>query len=232
MPKRGKKYLEALKKIDPEREYSLEEAARLVKEISYARFDASVDMDVRLGVDPRHADQVVRGSVVLPHGTGRTVRVLVLANPAKQDEARAAGADYVGLEEYIQKIQEGWTDVDVIIATPDVMPQLGRLGKILGPRGLMPNPKSGTVTMDVAQAVQAVKAGRIEFRVDRYGIIHTSIGRVSFPAEHLVENARALLKEILRLRPPAAKGAYVRSLYMAPTMGPSIKINRAVLQNL
>lgn len=189
-------------------------------------------MDVRLGVDPRHADQMVRGSVVLPHGTGRTVRVLVLANPAKQDEARAAGADYVGLEDYIQKIQEGWADVDVIIATPDVMPQLGRLGKILGPKGLMPNPKSGTVTMDVAEAVKAVKAGRIEFRVDRYGIIHASIGRVSFPPEHLVENAKALLKEILRLRPAAAKGAYVRSLYLAPTMGPGIKVNRAVLQNL
>ncbi|MCS7083341.1 MAG: 50S ribosomal protein L1 [Bacteroidetes bacterium] len=232
MPKRGKKYLEALKKFEPNREYSLEEAARLVKEVSYTRFDASVDMDVRLGVDPRHADQMVRGSVVLPHGTGRTVRVLVLANPAKQDEARAAGADYVGLEDYIQKIQEGWADVDVIIATPDVMPQLGRLGKILGPKGLMPNPKSGTVTMDVAEAVKAVKAGRIEFRVDRYGIIHASIGRVSFPPEHLVENAKALLKEILRLRPAAAKGAYVRSLYLAPTMGPGIKVNRAVLQNL
>jgi large subunit ribosomal protein L1 len=189
-------------------------------------------MDLRLGVDPRHADQMVRGSASLPHGTGRKVRVLVLANETKQQEAVAAGADHVGLEDYVKRIQEGWTDIDVVIATPDVMAKVGRLGRILGPRGLMPNPKSGTVTMDVEEAVQQVKAGKIDFRVDKQGNLHSGIGRVSFTAAQLHENARAFLLAVLRLRPASAKGTYVRSITLSATMGPAIEIARTEVLNI
>jgi len=227
MSKRGKKYREAAELIDPELEYTLEEACDLVKKTSKVNFDASVDMDLRLGVDPKHADQMVRGSVSLPHGTGKEVRVLALVNEAKQQEAIDAGADHVGLDEYITKIEDGWTDVDVIIATPDVMGKIGKLGKVLGPRGLMPNPKSGTVTEDVAEAVKEVKAGKIEFRVDKYGILHASIGKVSFEASEIRENAMEFLRTVLRLRPASAKGLYIRGAYMSSTMGPSIPLSRS-----
>ncbi len=226
MAKRGKKYRQALEKLDPAKEYSLEEASQLVKEISYEGFDASVDLDIRLGVDPRHADQMVRGTVSLPHGTGKDVRVLALVSPAKQDEAKEAGADHVGLDDYIEKLQEGWTDIDVIVATPDVMGKIGKLGKVLGPRGLMPNPKSGTVTMDVADAVKQVKAGQIDFRVDKYGILHTSIGKVSFQPDQIKENAEAFLKTVIRMKPASSKGIYLRSISMSSTMGPSIPLNK------
>ena len=227
MSNRGKKYEEASKLLDSDREYTLEEACDLVKRTSTANFDESVDLDIRLGVDPRHADQMVRGSVTLPHGTGKEVRVLALVNEAKQAEAEEAGADFVGLEEYIEKIEDGWTDVDVIIATPDVMGKIGKLGRVLGPRGLMPNPKSGTVTMDVADAVKQVKAGKIDFRVDKAGIIHASIGKVSFEANEIRENAIAFLQILLRLRPASAKGLYVRNATMSSTMGPGIPISRS-----
>ena len=192
--------------------YKLSEAAALLKEITFTKFDASVDIDVRLGVDPRKANQMVRGVVTLPHGTGKTVRVLVLCTPDKEAEAQAAGADYVGLDEYIEKIKGGWTDVDVIITTPNVMGKVGALGRILGPRGLMPNPKTGTVTMDIAKAVQEVKAGKIDFKVDKYGIIHTAIGKVSFTPEQIVDNAKEVLSTIIKLKPSAAKGTYVKSI--------------------
>lgn len=206
---------------------SLESAAAIVKEIARAKFDESVDIDVRLGVDPRHADQMVRGSVALPHGTGKTVRVLVLTNEGKQAEARNAGADMVGLDDYISRIQdEGFVDFDVLIASPDVMPKLGRLGRVLGPRGLMPNPKSGTVTNDLAEAVQAVKAGRIDFRVDKQGNMHAAIGKASFSAEQIRDNAEAFLREIVRLRPSSAKGTYVKSVTLSTTMGPGIPVDR------
>ncbi len=227
MAQRGKKYQEAAKLIDPELEYTLEEACDLVKKASSANFDESVDLDIRLGVDPRHADQMVRGSVTLPHGTGKEIRVLALVSEAKQEEAEEAGADHVGLEDYIEKIEEGWTDVDVIVATPDVMGQIGKLGRILGPRGLMPNPKSGTVTNDVAEAVKEAKAGKIDFRVDKYGILHASIGKASFDASELRENAMRFLQEVLRLRPASAKGLYIRSAFMSSTMGPSIALSRS-----
>lgn len=232
MAKRGKKYQEAKKLIQAGKEYSIEEASELVKKTSITKFDASVDIDIRLGVDPRHADQMVRGTVSLPHGTGKSVRVLALVNPAKQDEAREAGAEHVGLDDYIKKMEEGWTDIDVIIATPDVMGKIGKLGRVLGPRGLMPNPKSGTVTMDVASAVKEVKAGKIDFRVDKYGILHTSIGKASFAPEQIKENAEAFLKTVVRLKPASAKGQYVKSINMSTTMGPSIPINRSVSQTL
>ncbi len=232
MAKRGKKYQEAKKLIQAGKEYSVEEASELVKKTSTTKFDASIDMDIRLGVDPRHADQMVRGTVSLPHGTGKSIRVLALVNPAKQDEAREAGADHVGLDDYIKKMEDGWTDIDVIIATPDVMGKIGKLGRVLGPRGLMPNPKSGTVTMDVADAVKEVKAGKIDFRVDKYGILHTSIGKASFAPEQIKENAEAFLKTVVRLRPASAKGQYVKSINMSTTMGPSIPINRSVSQTL
>jgi len=196
-----------------------------VKDITYTNFDPSVDLDVRLSVDPKKSNQMVRGTVTLPHGTGKTVRVLVLCTPDKEEEAKQTGADYVGLDEYIEKIKGGWTDVDIIITTPNVMPKLGPLGKILGPRGLMPNPKTGTVTMDVAKAVKDVKAGKIDFKVDKYGIIHASIGRVSFDPKKLEENARELLSTIIKLRPSAAKGTYLKSIHMSSTMSPSIKID-------
>lgn len=227
MAKRGKKYREAAELIDPDLEYTLEEACDLVKKTSKVNFDASVDMDIKLGVDPRHADQMVRGSVTLPHGTGKEVRVLALVSEAKQAEAEEAGADHVGLDEYITKIEEGWTDVDVIVATPDVMGKIGRLGKVLGPRGLMPNPKSGTVTEDVAEAIKEVKAGKIEFRVDKYGILHASIGKVSFEPNELRENAIEFLRTVHRLRPASAKGLYFRGVYMSSTMGPSITLSRS-----
>ena len=205
--------------------YKLSEAAALLKEITFTKFDASVDIDVRLGVDPRKANQMVRGVVTLPHGTGKTVRVLVLCTPDKEAEAQAAGADFVGLDEYIEKIKGGWTDVDVIITTPNVMGKVGALGRILGPRGLMPNPKTGTVTMDVAKAVQEVKAGKIDFKVDKYGIIHTSIGKVSFTPEQIVDNAHEVMSTIIKLKPSAAKGTYVKSIYLSTTMSPGIEVD-------
>ena len=205
--------------------YKLSEAAALLKEITFTKFDASVDIDVRLGVDPRKANQMVRGVVTLPHGTGKTVRVLVLCTPDKESEAQAAGADFVGLDEYIEKIKGGWTDVDVIITTPNVMGKVGALGRILGPRGLMPNPKTGTVTMDVAKAVQEVKAGKIDFKVDKYGIIHTSIGKVSFTPEQIVDNANEVMSTIIKLKPSAAKGTYVKSIFLSTTMSPGIEVD-------
>jgi len=229
MPKRGKRYRQAKEIIDAAGggPFTLEEATTLVREMPAAGFDESVDIDLRLGVDPRHADQMVRGSVTLPHGTGKEIRVLVLASEAKQAEAEEAGADLVGLDEYVTKIQEeNWTDFDIVIATPDVMGQVGRLGRILGPRGLMPNPKSGTVTMDVADTVKQVKAGKIDFRVDKQGNLHTTIGRASFAQEQIKENAEAFLREIMRLRPASAKGAYVRSITLSRTMGPAIPVHR------
>lgn len=232
MAKRGKKYQQAVALVNPEVEYTLEEACDLVKKTSNTNFDASVDIDIRLGVDPRHADQMVRGTVSLPHGTGKEVRVLALVNESKQDEAREAGADHVGLDDYITKIEEGWTDIDVIIATPDVMGKLGKLGRFLGPRGLMPNPKSGTVTMDVADAVKTVKAGQIDFRVDKTGILHTSVGKVSFSASDLKENAEAFFRTVMSLRPASAKGLYVKSVFMSSTMGPSIPLSRTAVTSL
>ena len=211
--------------------YKLSEAAALLKEITFTKFDASVDIDVRLGVDPRKANQMVRGVVTLPHGTGKTVRVLVLCTPDKEAEAQAAGADYVGLDEYIEKIKGGWTDVDVIITTPNVMGKVGALGRILGPRGLMPNPKTGTVTMDIAKAVQEVKAGKIDFKVDKYGIIHTAIGKVSFTPEQIVDNAKEVLSTIIKLKPSAAKGTYVKSIFISTTMSPGIEVDPKSVDN-
>ncbi|MDP2423811.1 MAG: 50S ribosomal protein L1 [Bacteroidales bacterium] len=220
-----KKRKEALVKFDKNTVYPLSEAAKLVKEITYTNFDASVDLDVRLGVDPRKANQMVRGIVTLPHGTGKTIRVLVLCTPDKEDEARDAGADYVGLDDFIQQIKSGWTDVDVIITMPTVMPKIGALGKILGPRGLMPNPKAGTVTMEVGKAVKEVKAGKIDFKVDKYGIIHAGIGKVSFTPDQIIENARELLQTIVKLKPTAAKGTYMKSVFLSSTMSPGIHID-------
>ena len=225
MAKITKKRKEANAKVDADKLYNLDEAMALVKEVNTANFDASVDMHIRLGVDPRKADQAIRGTVTLPHGTGKTKRVLVLCTPDKEEEAKEAGADYVGLDEYITKIQQGWTDVDVIVAAPNVMAQIGRVGRILGPRGLMPNPKSGTVTPNVGAAVKEVKGGKIAFRVDKYGIIHSTVGRVSFTPEKLAENAQELLTTINRLKPASAKGAYFRSVSVASTMSPGIKID-------
>lgn len=235
MAKKGKRYKEALETVNGAGgPFSLEDASELIKSTAKARFDESVDIDLRLGVDPRHADQMVRGSVALPHGTGKEIRVLVLASEAKQAEAEEAGADYVGLDDLIERIQnEGWTDFDVVVATPDVMSKVGRLGRVLGPRGLMPNPKSGTVTMEIGSAVKEVKAGKIEFRVDKNGNLHTAIGKASFSSEQIRENAEAFLKEVLRLRPASAKGAYIRSATISTTMGPPIELDRAaVVSNL
>ena len=214
----------AYAKVEPNKAYKLAEAAALLKEITFTIFDASVDIDVRLGVDPRKANQMVRGVVTLPHGTGKTVRVLVLCTPEKEAEAKEAGADYVGLDEYVEKIKSGWTDVDVIICTPNVMGKVGALGRILGPRGLMPNPKTGTVTMEVGKAVQDVKAGKIDFKVDKYGIVHTSIGKVSFTAQQIEENAKEVLGTIIKLKPAAAKGTYVQSIYLSTTMSPGVQV--------
>ena len=225
MSKLTKNQKAAYAKVEPHKAYKLSEAASLLKEITFTKFDASVDIDVRLGVDPRKANQMVRGVVTLPHGTGKTVRVLVLCTPDKEAEAQAAGADYVGLDEYVEKIKSGWTDVDVIICTPNVMGKVGALGRILGPRGLMPNPKTGTVTMDIAKAVTEVKAGKIDFKVDKYGIIHTAVGKVSFTPEQIVENAKEVINTIIKLKPSAAKGTYVLSIYISTTMSPGLQVD-------
>ena len=225
MSKLTKNQKAAYAKVEPHKAYKLSEAASLLKEITFTKFDASVDIDVRLGVDPRKANQMVRGVVTLPHGTGKTVRVLVLCTPDKEAEAQAAGADYVGLDEYVDKIKSGWTDVDVIICTPNVMGKVGALGRILGPRGLMPNPKTGTVTMDIAKAVTEVKAGKIDFKVDKYGIIHTAVGKVSFTPEQIVENAKEVINTIIKLKPSAAKGTYVLSIYLSTTMSPGLQVD-------
>lgn len=215
----------ALEKIEAGKSYTLTEAAEKVKEVTFTKFDASLDIDVRLGVDPRKANQMVRGVVTLPHGTGKQIRVLVLCNPDAEAAAKAAGADYVGLDEYIDKIKQGWTDVDVIITQPAIMGKIGALGRVLGPRGLMPNPKSGTVTNDVAKAVEEVKKGKIDFKVDKNGIVHTSIGKVSFTAEQMADNAREFINTLIKLKPAAAKGTYIKSIYLSSTMSPGIKVD-------
>jgi len=215
----------ALSKIEAGKSYNLAEAVEKVKEVNYAKFDASFDIDVRLGVDPRKANQMVRGVVTLPHGTGKQVRVLVLCNPDAAAAATAAGADYVGLEEYIDKIKSGWTDIDVIITQPAIMGKIGALGRILGPRGLMPNPKSGTVTVDVAKAVEEVKKGKIDFKVDKNGIVHTSIGKVSFTPEAMLGNAREFINTLIKLKPATAKGTYIKSIYLSSTMSPGVKVD-------
>ncbi|GAF03132.1 50S ribosomal protein L1 [Saccharicrinis fermentans] len=214
----------ALDKIEAGKQYTLEDAAKLVKEVTNTKFDASVDVDVRLGVDPRKANQMVRGICTLPHGTGKDVRVLVLCTPDKEEEAKSAGADYAGLDEYVEKIKGGWTDIDVIITMPSVMAKVGQLGRVLGPRGLMPNPKSGTVTMEIGKAVNEVKAGKIDFKVDKYGIIHASIGKVSFDENKIVENAKEFINVINKLKPSSAKGTYIKSISLSSTMSPGIRI--------
>jgi large subunit ribosomal protein L1 len=214
----------ALEKLEKGKLYSLKEASELVKEITFTKFDSSVDIDVRLGVDPRKANQMVRGVVTLPHGTGKEVRVLALVTPDKEQEAKDAGADYVGLDDFVEKIKGGWTDVDVIITMPPVMGKVGALGRILGPRGLMPNPKSGTVTMEIGKAVAEVKAGKIDFKVDKFGIVHTSVGKISFDPQKLVENAIEFVNTLIKLKPSAAKGTYVKSIYLSSTMSPGIQV--------
>jgi large subunit ribosomal protein L1 len=214
----------SLDKLEKGKTYSIDEAANLVKDITFTKFDASVDIDVRLGVDPRKANQMVRGVVSLPHGTGKEIRVLALVTPDKEEEAREAGADFVGLDDFIEKIKGGWTDVDVVITMPPVMGKVGQLGRILGPRGLMPNPKSGTVTMDVGKAVSEVKQGKIDFKVDKFGIVHTSIGKVSFDPEKIKDNAVEFINTIVKLKPTAAKGTYIKSIYLSSTMSPGIKV--------
>ena len=220
----------ALEKLDKDQQYTIGDASSLVKEMTSTKFDASIDIDVRLGVDPRKANQMVRGVVTLPHGTGKEIRVLVLCTPEKEDEAKQAGADYVGLDDYIEKIEKGWTDMDVIITMPPVMAKMGKLGRVLGPRGLMPNPKSGTVTMEIGKAVEDVKMGKIDFKVDKYGIIHTSIGKVSFTAEKIADNAREFIQTIIKLKPSAAKGTYIKSIYLSSTMSPGIKIDPKAIE--
>lgn len=225
MAKLTKNRKKALELVNPDQSYSLNDAAGIVKEMSSTKFDSSIDLAVRLGVDPRKANQMVRGVVSLPHGTGKTVRVLVLCTPDKEEEAKAAGADHVGLDEYIEKIKGGWTDVDVIVTMPTVMAKIGALGRVLGPRGLMPNPKSGTVTMEVGKAVSDVKAGKIDFKVDKYGIIHASIGKASFTKENIAENANELIQTLLKLKPTAAKGTYIKSVALSGTMSPSVTVD-------
>ena len=225
----GKKYLNAKKQVAP-RPYQLLEAAELLQKVKYAKFDESVDLVMNLNVDPKHADQMVRGTVVLPHGLGRAKRVLVIASGEKVHEAEQAGADYVGGEEMVQKIQEGWSEFEAVIATPDMMKAVGRLGKVLGPRGMMPNPKTGTVTFEVAKAVKEIKAGKVEFRVDKAGIIHAPVGKLSFPADRLAENAQALITAIVKAKPPAAKGRYVKRITLTSTMGPGIPIDLTVAE--
>ena len=231
MSKVTKQRKEALAKFDKSKSYSLSEAVDIVKQITYTKFDASVDLNIRLGVDPRKANQMVRGSVTLPHGTGKVVRVLVLCNPDKAQEALDAGADYVGLDDYIQQIKDGWTDIDIVITTPNIMPKVGALGRILGPRGLMPNPKTGTVTMDVAKAVQEVKAGKIDFKVDKYGIINAGVAKVSFSPEQIFDNAKELIQTVIKLKPAAAKGTYVKSIYISSTMSPGVQIDVKSVSN-
>ncbi|RRA99029.1 50S ribosomal protein L1 [Larkinella rosea] len=232
MGKLTKKQKDALSKYEAAKEYSLAQAAEILKTISYTKFDASVDIDVRLGVDPRKADQMVRGVATLPHGTGKTVRVLVLCTPDKEAEAKEAGADFVGLDDYITKIEQGWTDVDVIITMPNVMAKVGKLGRVLGPRGLMPNPKSGTVTPEVGKAVREVKAGKIDFKVDKFGIIHAGIGKVSFDPDKLAENAQEIIATLLRLKPSSSKGTYVRTIHLSSTMSPSVVIDKTTVSGL
>jgi large subunit ribosomal protein L1 len=226
MAKLTKKQKEALSKFDVNNSYSLSDASSIIKDITYTKFDASVDLDIRLGVDPKKADQMVRGIVALPHGTGKDVRVLVLCTPDKVQDAKDAGADYVGLDDYIQKIEQGWLDIDVIITMPTVMAKVGKLGKILGPRSLMPNPKAGTVTLDVGKAVKDVKAGKIDFKVDKFGIVHTSVGKVSFSPEKILENANEVLQTVAKLKPASAKGTYIRSITLSSTMSPGITIDK------
>ena len=230
MTKLTKNRKQALEKLDRNQQYKLEDATKLVKEISSANFDASVDIDVRLGVDPRKPNQMVRGIVTLPHGTGKTKKVLALCSADKEEEAKAAGADYVGLDDYISKIKEGWVDFDVVITMPSVMPKVGPLGKVLGPRGLMPNPKSGTVTNDIGQAIEEVKKGKIDFKVDKYGIVHTSIGKVSFEAEKIKDNAKEFLNTIRKLKPTASKGTYIKSITISSTMSPGVRIDPSDLR--
>ena len=218
--------------VEAEKEYSLEDAAKLVKEITFTKFDSSVDVDIRLGVDPRKADQMVRGVVALPHGIGKEVKVLVLCTPEKEEEAKAAGAEYVGLDEFITKIEGGWTDIDVIITMPTVMAKVGRLGRVLGPRGLMPNPKSGTVTMEVGKAVTEVKAGKIDFKVDKTGIIHTSVGKVSFDADKIKDNIAEMILTVAKLKPSSAKGTYMKSITVSSTMSPAIAIDKGSIAGL
>ncbi len=220
----------ALEKLDKDKQYTINEASGLVKEMTTSKFDASVDIDVRLGVDPRKANQMVRGVVTLPHGTGKDVKVLVLCTPEKEDEAKEAGADYVGLDDYIEKIEKGWTDMDVIVTMPPVMAKIGKLGRVLGPRGLMPNPKSGTVTMEIGKAVADVKMGKIDFKVDKYGIVHTSIGKVSFTAEKIAENVREFVNTIIKLKPSSAKGTYIKSIYLSSTMSPGVKLDPKAIE--
>lgn len=225
MSKVSKKRKQALAKVDQTKAYSLADASKIIKDVTYTKFDASVDLSIRLGVDPRKANQMVRGVVTLPHGTGKTKKVLVLCTPDKEAEAKEAGADFIGLDDYIQKIEQGWTDVDVIITMPNVMGKVGKLGKILGPRNLMPNPKTGTVTLEVGKAVKEVKAGKIDFKVDKQGSIHASIGKVSFDAKKIEENAGELLNTIMKLKPSAAKGTYMKSVYLSSTMSPSVQVD-------
>ncbi len=222
---------EILDKFDKDAEYSLQDACELVKKITKTKFDASVDLDIKLGVDPRKANQMVRGIVTLPHGTGKVIRVLAMVTPDKEEEAKNAGADMVGLDEYVEKIKGGWTDVDVIITMPSVMPKMGPLGRVLGPRGLMPNPKAGTVTMDVGKAVEEIKKGKIDFKVDKYGIIHTAVAKVSFEGKKIADNARELLQTVVKLKPAAAKGTYIHSIYMSSTMSPGIRIDPKSIQS-
>ena len=232
MAKLTKKQKEALSKYDPSQVYSLEAASSLVKEITMTKFDASVDVDVRLGVDPRKADQMVRGVVALPHGTGKDIKVLVLCTPDKNAEATEAGADYVGLDDYIAKIEGGWTDIDVIITMPNVMAKVGRLGRVLGPRGLMPNPKSGTVTLEVGKAVREVKAGKIDFKVDKFGIIHAGIGKVSFTPQQSEDNVKQLILTISKLKPSSSKGTYFKSIHLSSTMSPGISVDKGSIQGI
>ena len=232
MGKVSKKLKAVKEKYDFSRDFSLHEAAGMLRDITFTKFDASVDIDVRLGVDPRKADQMVRGVVALPHGTGKEVRVLVLCTPDKEEEAKEAGADYVGLDEFISKIEGGWTDIDVVITMPTVMAKVGKLGRILGPRGLMPNPKSGTVTLDVGKAVKEVKSGKIDFKVDKFGIIHASIGKSSFTPEKIVDNAHEILNTISKLKPASSKGTYVKSIYLSSTMSPGISIDKNSIAGL
>lgn len=232
MGKLTKNQKKAVEAVEPNKQYALSDAASLLKQITFTKFNSSIDLDVRLGVDPRKANQMVRGIVALPHGTGREKKVLALVSADKENEAKEAGADYYGLDEYLKKIEAGWTDIDVIITTPDVMPKLGRLGKVLGPRGLMPNPKSGTVTTDVSKAVKEVKAGKIDFKVDKFGIIHASIGRVSFSPEQLLENATEMIQTIVKLKPSSAKGQYIKSITLSSTMSPGLPIDTKSIQGI